>query len=55
MVKQCPLRLTEADKTCQKNDCEWFIKYRIGDKETKECALVCSVLLKMPPAGAATL
>jgi len=53
MAKQCPLRLAETDKGCQKNDCEWYVKYKIGEAETKECALVCSVRLKMPAAGAA--
>jgi len=55
MAKQCPLRFAETDTECQKNKCEWYLKYRIGEVETKECALVSASKFKAPPAGATVL
>jgi hypothetical protein len=56
MAKECPFRVAQTDKTCQKNDCELYLKYKIGEKgyevEFKECVLIASTRFAMPRSGA---
>jgi hypothetical protein len=56
MAKECPFRLTQADKECQKNDGEFYLKYKMGEKgydvEIKECVLIAATRFAMPRSGA---
>jgi len=55
MAKECVWRLTQDDKTCQKNKCEQYIKYKINEDEIKECVFITDAKLRMSAAGAAPI